>query len=246
MCGRYAASRDTATLVAEFEVSKASGKELAPDYNVAPTKEVYAVVDRAGDDKEPGFRELAVVKWGLVPSWAKDPKIGSKMINARSETLTQKASFRRALAKRRCLLPADGFFEWYETDQSATAGSGKPVKQPFFIHPPDGSVLAMAGLFEYWRNPEKADDDPDLWLWTATVITTTAPDDLGRIHDRAPMIVPAHKWNDWLDPLQQDGAQAVGLLEPAAPGWLVADPVSTRVNNVRNNGPELVVPTPAA
>ena len=253
MCGRYAASRDKATLIEEFHVTKAPDRELAADFNVAPTKEVYAVVDRApapDPDSEaapPPRRELAIVKWGLVPSWAKDPKIGSRMINARVETLTEKPSYRRAVARRRCLLPADGYFEWYEpTEPDAPRGaSGKPLKQPFFIHPADGSALAMAGLYEFWRNPELPKDDPASWLWTVTVITTSATDELGRIHDRMPMCVVPEQWDDWLDPQLTDGAEAVGLLTPATPGWLTADAVSTAVNSVRNNGPELIEPLPA-
>lgn len=254
MCGRYAASRDKATLIEEFEVTKAPPRDLAADYNVAPTKEVYAVVDREPADQadpaaEPAVeRELAIVKWGLVPSWAKDPKIGSRMINARVETLTEKPSYRRAVSRRRCLLPADGYFEWYTSPDpdSPRAAGGKPKKQPFFIHPADGSVLAMAGLYEFWRDPAAAEGDPSAWLWTVTVITTSAPDDLGRIHDRMPMCVQPQQWNEWLDPLQRDGAEAIGLLTPAAPGWLRADPVSTSVNNVRNNGPELLEPVAAS
>ena len=182
-----------------------------------------------------------------MPSWAKDPKIGSRLINARVETLTEKPSYKRAVAKRRCLLPADGYFEWYEpTDPKAPlAKSGKPLKQPFFIHPADGSVLAMAGLYEFWRNPELPRDDPSSWLWTVTVITTSASDDLGRIHDRMPMCVRPDQWDEWLDPQQQDGDEAVRLLTPATPGWLKADPVSRAVNSVRNNGPDLIEPVEA-
>lgn len=251
MCGRYAASRDAATLVTEFDVAVAPARTLAPDYNVAPTKEVYAVADRApgpGSGQPPEIRrELAIVKWGLVPSWAKDPAIGSRMINARVETLTQKPSYRSAVAKRRCLLPADGYFEWYAPSEpgAPTGRTGKPLKQPFFIHPADGSVLAMAGLYEFWRDPGRPEGDPDAWLWTTTVITTSAPDDLGRIHDRMPMCVRPEQWDAWLDPALTDGTQAVGLLTPAAPGWLTAEPVSRLVNSVRNNGPELIEPVAA-
>jgi putative SOS response-associated peptidase YedK len=254
MCGRYAASRDKATLIEEFDVAKAPTRDLAADYNVAPTKEVYAVVDRQHTEDHDRLtqsgieRELAIVKWGLVPSWAKDPKIGSRMINARVETLTEKPSYRRAVSRRRCLLPADGYFEWYTSGDpnGPRAVTGRPKKQPFFIHPADGSVLAMAGLYEFWRDPSIADGDPAAWLWTVTVITTSAPDDLGRIHDRMPMCVRPQQWSEWLNPQQQDGAEAIGLLTPAAPGWLRADPVSTDVNNVRNNGPELVEPVVAS
>jgi putative SOS response-associated peptidase YedK len=247
MCGRYAASRDKATLVEEFAVDRAPERDLAADYNVAPTKDVYLVADRPAAEDRPQLRELGIARWGLVPSWAKDPAIGNRMINARVETLTEKPSYRTAVAKRRCLLPADGYYEWYQpTDPDAPRGkSGKPIKQPYFIHPGDGSVLAMAGLFEFWRDKALAADDPAAWLWTVTVITTSATDELGRIHDRMPMCVQPGDWSAWLDPQQNDGAAAVALLTPAAPGWLQADHVSTAVNSVRNNGPELILPAPA-
>ena len=245
MCGRYASSRRPEDLIEEFEVVDSRVPEpLAPDYNVAPTKEVYAVVERpsskeAGDGGEPPARQLRVVKWGLVPSWAKDPKIGNRMINARMETVAEKPAYKRALAVRRCLLPADGYFEWYPTEEKTKAG--KPKKQPFFIHPKDGSPLAMAGLYEIWRDPTKDDDADDRFLWTCTVITTDAPDDLGKIHDRMPLMVERDRWAAWLDP-RTDKDSVLDLLVPAAPGRLEAYPVSTMVNAVKNNGPELLEP----
>ena len=130
------------------------------------------------------------------PSWAKDPSIGNRMINARMETVADKPAFRRAFAKRRCLLPADGYFEWY--------GQTKGKKQPFFIRPPDGGVLAMAGLYELWQDPSAAEDADDPWLWTCTVLTTSAPDDLGRIHDRMPLLVERDRYAQWLDPTRDD------------------------------------------
>ena len=139
-----------------------------------------------------------MLRWGLVPSWAKDPSIGNRMINARMETVAEKPAFRRAFAKRRCLLPADGYFEWYPTEELTAAG--KPRKQPFFIHPKDGGVLAMAGLYEIWRDPTRDEDDPDAFRWTCTVITTDAEDDLGQIHDRMPLMVERERWGQWLDP----------------------------------------------
>ena len=242
MCGRYASSRKPEDLAEEFEIDRARVSEtvadpLPPDYNVAPTKSVYAVLDRPE-----GARQLRVVTWGLVPFWAKEPKIGNRMINARVETLAEKPAYRQAFAKRRCILPADGYYEWYTTQQRGK--SGKPLKQPFFIRPTDGSSLAMAGLYEIWRDPDKQEDDPTRFLWTCTVITTRAEDDLGQIHDRMPMTVERDTWAAWLDP--ESGTDAVrDLLVPAAPGRLEAYPVSTSVNNVRNNGPELLEPLPA-
>ncbi len=250
MCGRYASSRKPEDLVEEFEIRTSKVDEaLAPDYNVAPTKPVYAVMERAPSrqsaDQEPGppERQLRVLTWGLVPSWAKDPAIGSRMINARMETVAEKPAYKRAFASRRCLLPADGYFEWYPTQQRGR--SGKPLKQPFFIHPQDGGLLAMAGLYEIWRDPSRADDDPDRFRWTCTVLTTQAEDAVGHIHDRMPMMVEPDRWADWLDPAVSTRDDLLSLLVPAAPGRLEAYPVSTDVNNVRNNGPALVEPIPA-
>jgi putative SOS response-associated peptidase YedK len=241
MCGRYASSRKPEDLAEEFEIDRARVAEtvaepLPADYNVAPTKPVYAVVNRPE-----GPRQLRVVRWGLVPFWAKDPSIGSRMINARVETVTEKPAYRQAFAKRRCLLPADGYYEWYTTQQRGR--SGKPLKQPFFIHSKDGSSLAMAGLYEIWRDDSKTEDDPTRFLWTCTVITTRAEDEVGHIHDRMPMLVERDRWADWLDP-GVESASLRDLLVPAAPGRLEAYPVSTSVNNVRNNGPELLEPLP--
>ncbi|MCD4526550.1 SOS response-associated peptidase [Nocardioides sp. cx-173] len=244
MCGRYASSRKPEDLIEEFEVVESRvDKVLEPDYNVAPTKEVYAVVERppSRESDEPPQRQLRVLKWGLVPSWAKDPAIGSRMINARMETVAEKPAYKRAFAKRRCLLPADGYFEWYPTSQ--LTAKGKPRKQPFFIRPQDGGTLAMAGLYEIWRDPTRDDDDPERFRWTCTVITTQAEDSLGHIHDRMPMMVEPDRWSSWLDPTAPSDS-LLDLLVPAAPGRLEAFPVSTLVSNVRNNGPELVTPLP--
>ncbi|RYE81239.1 MAG: SOS response-associated peptidase [Myxococcales bacterium] len=243
MCGRYASSRQPEDLVEEFEITQAELPRLEPDWNVAPTKDVYAVVQRPpSGTEEPPERQLRAMTWGLVPFWAKDPSIGSRMINARMETVAEKPAFRRAFERRRAILPADGYFEWYETAQ--LTAKGKPRKQPYYIHPTDGGVLAMAGLYEIWRDPDRADDDPQRFRWTTTVLTTRAEDSLGQIHDRMPLMLTPEKYADWLDPTHSDRASLLGLLEPAAPGRLVATPVSTLVSNVRNNGPELVEPIP--
>ena len=188
MCGRYASSRRPEDLLEEFDVLESRvAAPLAPDFNVAPTKEVYAVVERPpAQESEQPERQLRVLTWGLVPSWAKDPSIGSRMINARSETLVEKPAFRKAFAVRRCLLPADGYFEWYETQQKTA--KGKARKQPFFITSGYGSSLAMAGLYEIWRDPSKPEDAEDRFRWTCTILTTEATDDLGRIHDRMPLL----------------------------------------------------------
>jgi putative SOS response-associated peptidase YedK len=249
MCGRYASSRRPGDLIEEFEVvADRTPAPLEPDYNVAPTKEVYAVVERpprAADgskSSEPPERQLRVLRWGLVPSWAKDPAIGNRMINARMETVAEKPAYRRAFASRRCLLPADGYFEWYPTEEKTKAG--KPRKQPFFIRPKDGGVLAMAGLYEIWRDPTRDEDDPERFRWTCTVLTTEAEDTLGRIHDRMPLMVERERWGSWLDAGISAKDDLLSLLVPAAPGRLEAFPVSRAVGNVKNNGPELVEPIP--
>src|ERR1035438_7982161 len=212
MCGRYASARKRQELLEEFQVERDRVTEsLPPDYNVAPTKPVYAVVTRLekpeSGAREPSaaepsaaepsaaetrgaetrgaetsgappdaaaVRELRVVRWGLVPFWAKDVKIGSRLINARAETVSTKPAFRRAFARRRCLLPADGFYEWQAPGDGPAGDAPRPRKQPYFIHRADGGVLAFAGIYELWRDKDAADDDPDAWLWTAAIITTQA------------------------------------------------------------------------
>ncbi len=252
MCGRYASARSRIELLEEFAVERDRVDEpLQPDYNVAPTKPVYAVMTRT-PRAEPGqprqhspepnkpVRELRVVRWGLVPYWAKDTSIGSRMINARAETVSEKPAFRSAFAKRRCLLPADGYYEW----QPPPAGTKGP-KQPYYICRRDHSSLAFAGLYELWRDRSAlaagaSTDDPAAWLWTTTIITTTAPDELGEIHDRMPMVIDQARWTDWLDPGNTDVADVRALLAPAATTGLISYPVSALVNSVRNNGPGLI------
>lgn len=219
MCGRYASSRDARDLASAFEVEEPPEQVLPPSWNVAPTDPVYAVVQR--DD----VRQLRVLRWGLVPSWAKDAKGAARMINARRETVTSKPAFRAAYARRRCLLPADGYYEW-QVDG--------PRKQPWFLAARDGAPLAMAGLYEVWSPPEGDR------LWTCTVITTDAADELGHIHDRTPLLVPRGDWARWLDPAVEDPGEH--LLVPAVNGSLDAWPVGSAVGNVRNDGPELVEP----
>ncbi len=271
MCGRYASARKRQELLEEFRVQADYVREsLEPDYNVAPTKPVYGVLARRERDGAPGgeatgqvspsaaarqpeaqprgggghqpvTRQLRVLRWGLVPYWAKDPSLGSKLINARAETVAVKPAFRRAFARRRCLLPADGYYEW----QAGAAVGGRVRKQPFFVSPSGGNVLALAGLYELWRVPDLPADDPDAWLWTATIITTRATDDLGQLHDRMPMVVARDRWTEWLDPAHTDPDDLWDLLVPAASANLDARPVSPAVNNVRNNGPGLIEPAPS-
>lgn len=252
MCGRYVVTKNPQELAQEFEVDRiAVDGPAEADYNVAPTKNVPAILARARreEDGDGIERQLRTVRWGLVPSWAKDPSIGNRLINARVETAAEKPSFRKAFAQRRCILPADGYYEWQEQQAPGEGGGGragkKEPKQPFFIHRPDRATLAMAGLYELWRDPTRERDDPQAWLWTVTVLTTDATDELGRIHDRAPMIVPSDAYGTWLAPhtddTDVDASVLRELLIPATVG-MRADPVSTAVNNVRNQGPDLIRP----
>lgn len=245
MCGRYASTKDPARLAAEFAaVDATEGMAPGPDHNVAPTKRVVAVVERPqrGEDGEPEpsgtERTLRVLRWGLVPSWAKERSIGSRMINARAETVATKPAFRRSVARHRCLVPADGWFEWKRAD-------GR--KQPFYLTRTDGASLAFAGIFATWRDPAAGEDTPP--LVTCAVVTTAAVGPLTEVHDRMPLLLDADQWARWLDPANADVADL--LATPPADGLVEAlelRPVSSAVNSVRNNGPELVVrhdPTPA-
>jgi putative SOS response-associated peptidase YedK len=205
----------------------------AADYNVAPTKPVLSVVTRHPRDPEGTpdpdrtVRSIRVMRWGLVPHWAKDPAIGSRLINARAESAGGKPAFRDAVARRRCLLPADGWYEWQRTGTD---------KQPFFITSADGCPLALAGLWSTWRGPDAAASP----LVTCAVLTTEAVGPLREIHDRMPLILPAHTWQAWLDP---DSDDVRALLDPPSEQLVQAlelRPVSTAVNDVRHGGPELV------
>ena len=218
MCGRYASSRRADDLVAHFEVEENAAEELPPSWNVAPTDAVFGVLQRNR------VRQLRVLRWGLVPSWSKDPKVGARFINARQETVAEKPAFRAAYQRRRALLPADGYFEWQPY------GGGK---QPWYLTSRDGEPLAFAGLYEVWRAPD------DSLLWTCTIVTTTAPDEVGAIHDRAPLLVARSDWGRWLD---HDVPEPGNLLVPGVPGVLDAWPVGRAVGNVRHNGPGLVEP----
>ncbi len=237
MCGRYAASADAELLEEIFLIDEVVGPLPQARWNIAPTDPVAAVLERAPKQPDEKVRrKLVELRWGLVPSWSKDAKGGARMINARFETLAEKPAFRKALASRRCLLPADGYYEWYaQPHDPSLPASRQPRKQPFFIHPVNGSLLAMAGLYEFWKSPAGE------WLTTCTIITTSAADAVGHIHDRMPMTVRPDRWDDWLDPHQTDGA--LELLE--APGAeLEAYAVPLLVSTVGNDGPELVEPLP--
>jgi len=210
-----------------FEVDEVLAGEIPPSWNVAPTDPVYAVGETAGR------RVLRAVRWGLVPSWAGSAKVASRFINARGETLTDRRAFADAFHRRRCIVPADGFYEWQPLD-------GGP-KQPVLIRPAGGGVLAFAGLFEVWDDPGRPGREP---LRTCTIVTTTANSLISPIHDRMPVILARAAWAEWLDRAGRDPAPLRPLLRPAPNDLLEIVPVRTLVNDVRNNGPELIEPLP--
>ena len=236
MCGRFVSARKRAELLKEFAVQRdAVPAERAADYadyNVAPTKRIYAVMDHKEE------RELRLLRWGLVPFWAKDVKGGARLINARSETVAVKPAFRAAFGKRRCLIPADGYYEWMTEDKA---------KKPFYIYRSDGGILAFAGIYELWRNSQVPDDHEDAWYWSGSIITTQATDEIGRIHDRTPMVIAPDDWADWLDPANNEKGQLLAVMRPAVSsgsGGLAFRRVSTEVNSVRNNGASLIEALP--
>jgi putative SOS response-associated peptidase YedK len=225
MCGRFV-SASNPDQIATYFGAEPPQTELAPSYNVAPTNDVYAVVE----DPD-GTRRVEVFHWGLIPVWAKDMKVGQKMINARSETLATKGAYKSDFKKHRCIIPMDGFYEWQ-------ARPGQKTKQPHFVHRVDGEPLAVAGLWSAWRDRSAGPDAP--WLHSCTVVTTAANGTMAPIHDRMPVILPASVWATWLDPVNDDIAQVGKLLVPAPDELLTTHPVSTEVNKVANRGPQLI------
>lgn len=227
-------------MIAEYFDALPPTEELAPSYNVAPTNDVYAVVT----DRD-HVRRMETFSWGLVPAWAKDVRIGQKMINARAETLAVKPAFKSLFRTRRCIIPMDGFYEWVALPAGAAEArsgkrGGRPVKQPMYIARGDGRPLAVAGLWSAWRDP--ASDGPEPWLHTCTVITTAANPTVAPIHDRMPAILDPSAWARWLDLDADDLDELTDVLHPAPVGLLTVRPVSPDVNRVTNKGPELLEP----
>ncbi len=239
MCGRFVSTSPPEQIAAFFGADVAV-ETLGENYNVAPTHDVYAVV--ASKDDPSGTPQLEAFHWGLIPSWAKDRKIASRMINARSETLAEKPAFKGLFKKKRLLIPMDGFYEW----KAGSAGGpltakGKPAKKPMFIHRSDHEPMAVAGLWTAWKDAEAAGEgEPAPWLLSATVITTAANATMSPVHDRMPVLVPRSRWAEWLDPANDDVDTLSTMFDMAADESLVMHPVSTDVNSVRNNRSELI------
>ena len=217
MCGRYTLIADLGDLAQRFEFD-GSDFSYDPGYNIAPTESVLTVRNVEG-------RKAALMRWGLVPFWAKDTKIGARMINARAETVAEKPAFRNALKKRRCLVLADGYYEWQKT----------PVgKRPFRIILKSGEPFAMAGLWETWKDPQGN------VVPSCTIITTAANDFLESIHNRMPVILPREREGLWLEPGVEDPSTLTGILTPYSDDGMDAYEISTMVNNARNDGPEVI------
>ncbi|NLU76900.1 SOS response-associated peptidase [Micromonospora sp. HNM0581] len=225
MCGRYATTRSAGDLSGLFEAVDETMDGLVADYNVAPTDPVPLVRVSAA-----GHRALSVGRWGLVPSWSRTPAGAARMINARVERIVSSRAYAPAFDRRRCLVPADGWYEWVRLADG--------TKQPYYLTPRDGSVLAFAGIWSVW-------DGPDSTLLTCSVLTTTALGELAEVHDRMPLLLPPERWASWLDRV----AEPAELLVPPPVDWLArleVRPVGRAVGDVRNDGPELTARVPLA
>jgi putative SOS response-associated peptidase YedK len=268
MCGRFVQASSPELLAERFgvgEIDVDGGRE--PDYNVTPRAWVPVVRERrpkanascagilrrsepgpsgparsaeSGKRDDPPTRVLSLLRWGLVPSWAKSPAIGDKQINARAESIAERPAYKRAFLRRRCIVPADAFYEWKPVTDAPSSGR-RPPKVPYAVRRRDGEPLAFAGLWEIWRDPAvAADDDPDAWLRTCAIVTTRANDLLAPIHDRMPVVLPEAAWDRWLDPKNEDLTTLEGLLVPAPDEWFEAYEVSTRVSKPENNDADLL------
>lgn len=219
MCGRFTLRTNPHQLALIFGCEIPS--DLPASYNVAPTQSVAALRSR-----EDGQREFTLLRWGLIPHWAKEISIGNRMINARAETIAEKPAYRSAFRQRRCLVLADGYFEWQKVGKS---------KQPFLIQMRDEAPFAMAGLWESWLDPQQGGA-----VESCTIVTTEANELTRPIHDRMPVILSAESYGLWLDRRQREQNVLLPLLRPFEPNSMLVNPVSTRVNNPRNNDPGCV------
>jgi putative SOS response-associated peptidase YedK len=227
MCGRYRLSRHKQILEEWFDSPAESDTDWTPRYNVAPTQPVPAVRQ---DPKQP-VRALSLLRWGLIPSWSKDASGAARMINARSETAATLPAFRDALKSRRCLIPADGFYEWQRTGKA---------KQPYCFEVNDGALFAFAGIWDRWRNPMGT------WIETCSILTTTPNAVTSPVHDRMPVILDLDSYELWLDPGFKDANAVCDLLKPFDAGLMRRFPVSARVNQVANDDQECSAPVELA
>ncbi len=253
MCGRFVSATPPDELARYFGAETFvdpgdPGDPVGPRFNIAPSASVYTVIETEE------ARRIETAHWGLLPIWAKEKRVGYRMFNARAETLAEKSAFKRSFAKRRCLIPADGFYEWKVLkDEPGSTGTGspgdtgkpnkrggnsKPAKQPVFIHRADGEPFAFAGLWDVWRGPERKDPP----LVSCTIITGEPNEKMADYHDRMPVMLPPSAWDTWLDPTFADLGRLQEFFVPAPSSLLEIYPVSTEVNNARNQGDHLANP----
>ena len=239
MCGRFVESRSVDELVETFAVD---GVDIPPElaearWNIAPQASILAVTTRRHHGDLPARRWLTAYRWGLVPSWARDPSFGARAFNARAEVIEERPAFRTAVAKRRCLIPADAFYEWKK--EPSRSPSERPRRQPWCFRPADGGVMAFAGLWEAWR--PRGDGEAE-WLLSCTIVTTEANNDVAPIHSRMPVVLEPEAWDEWLSPEPLVPTELRELLRPARTGYLEGFPVSPEVNDGRAEGAWLVEP----
>jgi putative SOS response-associated peptidase YedK len=218
MCGRFTLTQSAETIAEIFDLSEVP--QFVPGYNIAPTQPVPVI--RAKE-----IRQFDYLYWGLIPSWSKDPTIGARLINARSETVTEKPAFRTAFKRRRCLIVADGFYEWRRVGSK---------KQPYYFHLNNGQPFGFAGLWEHWQSSEGDE------IESCTILTTAANELVHSVHDRMPVILHSSDYDSWLDPSVQDTDQLSTLLRPYPEVEMDAYPVSSKVNNARNDSPDCIAP----
>ena len=228
MCGRIALFSPPIRFARLLDATLAAGleEETHPSWNVGPQRRLFGVYEHEGQ------RILDRYRWGLLPSWAKDPSVSNRLFNARGETVAEKPSFRAAFKKRPCIIPVDGFYEWDHRP-------GRE-KQPNFFTRSDGEPLLLAGLYEFWHDPATPEDAP--WQQTCTVITTTPNEDMDEIHDRMPVVIETADVGDWIDVGERGPEERLHLVRPAPTGTLSHYGVSAAVGSVRNDGPELIEP----
>lgn len=236
MCGRFVATNVGAELIRVLRVDRVSDDLPAPSFNIAPTDDAAVMIDSLKEPATTPTRRLEPARWGLIPGWAKDARMGARAFNARSEELERKPLFRDALKKRRAVVPASGYYEWSVVDD---------VKVPHYVHPADDGPLLFAGLYGWWKDPARADDDPARWVLSFTILTREATGGLGSIHDRMPLFVDTAHAEAWLDPTVENVTDLRDAVIDAAPAYaatLTEHVVSGAVGNVRNDTPDLIDP----